>query len=78
MQRDGAKGVQAIKGHRGRVLAQDPATAGSPEMPSAAIATGCVELVLPPHLLASALVALAMAPGASELLRVAAPPWAAV
>jgi two-component system chemotaxis response regulator CheB len=77
MQRDGAKGVQAVKGHGGRVMAQDPATASSPEMPSAAIATGCVELVLSPHLLASALVALAMAPGASELLRVAAPPWAA-
>lgn len=37
----------AIKRHGGRVLAQDPATARAGRMPSSAIATGCVDFVLP-------------------------------
>jgi two-component system chemotaxis response regulator CheB len=78
MRRDGAEGVQAVRRHGGRVLAQDPATAAAPEMPAAAIATGCVDFVLPPERIASALVALAMAPGAAEFLRVAPPSWASL
>ncbi|MGY1736245.1 chemotaxis protein CheB [Geodermatophilus sp. SYSU D00684] len=73
---DGAAGVRAVRRAGGRVLAQDPADAEAPGMPSAALATGCVEHVLPLRLVAPALVAYAMAPGAAELLAVPLPPWA--
>jgi two-component system, chemotaxis family, protein-glutamate methylesterase/glutaminase len=76
MLRDGAHGVRAIKRHGGRVLAQDPATARAPSMPSSAIATGCVDFVLPLSRIAPALIALTMAPGAADLLLVPTPPWA--
>jgi two-component system chemotaxis response regulator CheB len=76
MLRDGTEGVRAVKRRGGRVLAQDPATTRAPGMPSSAIATGCVDFVLPPQRLAFALVALAMAPGGAELLTVPLPHWA--
>lgn len=76
MLRDGADGVRAVKRHGGRILTQDPATAEAPGMPCAALATGCVDFVLPPHRMAPALVALAMAPGGAELLTVPLPHWA--
>lgn len=73
---DGSQGVRAVKRSGGRVLAQDPATARAAGMPSSALATGCVDFVLPPHRLAPALVALTMAPGGASLLTVPAPHWA--
>lgn len=73
---DGTEGVRAIKRRGGRVLAQDPATARAPGMPSSAIATGCVDFVLPLERIAPALIALTMAPGAADLLTVPSPPWA--
>ena len=45
-------------------------------MPSAALATGCVEHVLPLSLVARALIAYTMAPGAADLLAVPVSPWA--
>lgn len=75
---DGADGIRAIKRNGGRVLAQDPATARAASMPASALATGCVDFALPPHRLASALVALTMAPGGASLLAVPAPHWAAL
>jgi two-component system chemotaxis response regulator CheB len=60
--RDGADGVRAVKTGGGRVLAQDPATAQEDGMPRAAIATGCVDSVLPLVLIGPALLALLMAP----------------
>jgi two-component system chemotaxis response regulator CheB len=75
---DGAIGVRAVKRSGGRVLAEDPATARAPAMPTASLATGCADFALPAHRLASALTALVMAPGAAELLRVPPPPWALV
>lgn len=78
MLKDGSQGVRAIKRHGGRVLAQHPATARAAGMPSSAIATGCVDFVLPLHRIATALVALTMAPGAAELLTVPTPPWASL
>jgi two-component system, chemotaxis family, protein-glutamate methylesterase/glutaminase len=75
---DGAEGIRSIKRFGGRVLAQDPATAHTASMPSSAIATGCVDFVLPPHRLPTALIALAMAPGGASLLAVPAPHWAAL
>lgn len=78
MLRDGAEGIRPVKRHGGRVLAQDPATARAASMPNNAIATGCVDFVLPPERLATALVALAMAPGGASLLSVPAPHWASL
>jgi two-component system chemotaxis response regulator CheB len=76
MLRDGTEGIRAVKRHGGRVLAQDPATARAAGMPSNALATGCVDFVLPPERIAAALIALAMAPGGAELLTVPLPHWA--
>lgn len=73
---DGARGVQEVKAHGGRVLIQDPSTAAARGMPEGALATGCVDFVLSPEMLGSALVALAMAPGGARLLRVPPAPWA--
>lgn len=73
---DGAAGVRMVKRHGGRVLVQDPATARAGGMPSHAISTGCVDFVLPLERIASALVALTMAPGGAELLSVPVAPWA--
>ena len=44
---DGASGVKRIKRQGGLVIAQDPKTAEAPTMPSAAIATGAVDQILP-------------------------------
>ena len=73
---DVTAGVRAIKRRGGRVLAQDPSTALAARMPAGAIATGCVDYVLPPKRLGTAVTALTMAPGGAELLVVAAPHWA--
>ncbi|MCA1656896.1 MAG: chemotaxis protein CheB [Actinobacteria bacterium] len=73
---DGADGVRSVKRAGGRVLAQDPADAHAPDMPRAALATGCVEHVVPLHMIAPALVAYTMAPGAADLLSVPLAPWA--
>lgn len=73
---DGAAGAQAIKALGGRVLVQDRATSEEFGMPAAAIATGCVDLVLPLERIGHALVSLVMWPGAADLLRVPPAPWA--
>jgi two-component system chemotaxis response regulator CheB len=73
---DGAAGVRMVKRYGGRVLVQDPATARAGGMPSHAIGTGCVDFVLPLERIASALIALIMAPGGAELLTVPTAPWA--
>jgi two-component system chemotaxis response regulator CheB len=44
---DGSQGVQLIKRAGGKVIAQDKATSKVWGMPAAAIATGCVDWVLP-------------------------------
>ena len=46
---DGALGIQAIAEEGGVVFAQDPASAKFDGMPRSAIATGCVDFVLPPE-----------------------------
>jgi two-component system chemotaxis response regulator CheB len=73
---DTAAGVRALKRHGGRAIVEDPRTAQAPGTPSAALATGCVDLVLPLDLLPHAVIALTMAPGAADLLRVPPSPWA--
>lgn len=44
---DGGMGVRAIKGMGGTVIVQDEATSDFFGMPSAAIATGCADYILP-------------------------------
>jgi two-component system chemotaxis response regulator CheB len=73
---DGSEGVRAVKRHGGRVLVQEPETARASSMPSSSIATGCVDFVLPAEKMGQALIALTMAPGGADLLRVAAASWA--
>jgi len=48
---DGAAGIFKLKNEGGILLAQSPETAKYDGMPQAAIATGLVDLVLPPHLM---------------------------
>lgn len=76
MLHDGAQGVRAVKRHGGRVLVENPTTARASSMPSNAIATGCVDFVLPARRISAALIALTMAPGAADLLTVPTPAWA--
>lgn len=44
---DGAQGLAIIKKYQGLTIVQEPATAYSPIMPKAAIATGAVDNILP-------------------------------
>lgn len=74
--KDGTEGIRAVKRHGGRVLVQDPVTAQAPAMPASAIATGCVDFILPPERMPAALISLVMAPGGAQLLTVPIPHWA--
>jgi two-component system chemotaxis response regulator CheB len=73
---DGTSGVSAVKRAGGRVLVEDPTTARATAMPTAALATGCVDFVLPLSHIAAAVITLTMAPGAAEMFRVPAATWA--
>ncbi len=55
---DGATGVRAVKKMGGTVLAQDEESSAYFGMPGAAIATGCVDFVLPLDEIAAALMIL--------------------
>jgi two-component system CheB/CheR fusion protein len=59
---DGALGVQAIAEEGGVVLAEDPASAAFDGMPRSAIATGCVDFVLPLEGIAAELARIAREP----------------
>ena len=76
--RDGTEGVRAVKLHGGRVLGEDPGTARAGAMPTSALATGCVDFALPNTRIASALIALTLAPGGAELFSVPTPAWASL
>ena len=52
---DGARGIVWMRKAGGYTIAQTPSTCGFSSMPLAAIATGCVDAVLPPDQIASAL-----------------------
>ncbi|MGI9100917.1 MAG: chemotaxis protein CheB [Terriglobales bacterium] len=54
--RDGAAGIQAIKRAGGITIAEDPSKAEFSAMPYAAVATGCVDYVLPLAKLAPCLI----------------------
>ena len=53
--RDGASGIRAIKLAGGVTMAEDPSKAEFSAMPYAAVATGCVDIVLPLAKLAASL-----------------------
>lgn len=55
---DGARGMQAIKDGGGSTVAEDPSTCLVFGMPKAAIDLGCVDQVVPLHLVAQAIVKL--------------------
>ena len=67
---DGAVGAQTMKWMGGRVLVQDPSTARAGGMPRAAITTGAVDYVVPLEYIPAALVALVMARGVADYLKV--------
>ena len=52
---DGTLGAKAIKGEGGIAFAQEPASAAYDGMPRSAIASGCVDFVLPPERIAQEL-----------------------
>lgn len=65
---DGSAGVHAIRQAGGIVLAQSPAEAHHPELPSAAIASGAVDFVLPVREIARRAAALARGRGSLPAL----------
>jgi chemotaxis response regulator CheB len=73
---DGSLGVQAVKEEGGIVFAQSLESAQHPGMPQSAIATGCVDVVLPPEGIARELTRIGRHPqfGGPDLEGPAAPP----
>ena len=67
---DGARGIQAVREEGGVTLVQAPADAIFDAMPRSAIATGCVDVVLPARLLGAeiARIAATAGPAGSRLL----------
>jgi two-component system CheB/CheR fusion protein len=59
---NGSQGMQFIKAEGGVVIAQEPDSAGFQGMPRSAIATGVVDMVLPPEKMPEALMRLARHP----------------
>ena len=70
---DGTLGLKAVKAAGGITFAQDPASASQDGMPRSAIASGCVDRVLPPDGIALALARLARHPYVATLLPEAPP-----
>ena len=66
---DGAQGVQAVREQGGITLAQEPTDAAVDAMPLAAIATGCVDVVLPARLIGTEIARITTAAGATLLAR---------
>jgi chemotaxis response regulator CheB len=56
---DGAEALRGIKAVGGVTIAQKADTAGQPDMPESAIATGHVDLVLSPEEIAKAIISIA-------------------
>jgi two-component system, chemotaxis family, protein-glutamate methylesterase/glutaminase len=56
---DGAAALCEIRGVGGITIAQQPETAGQPDMPESAIASGCVDFILSPEDIAQMIVGIA-------------------
>jgi two-component system chemotaxis response regulator CheB len=63
---DGAAALCGIKEVGGITIAQKPDTAGQPEMPGSAIASGCIDFVLSPEDIAQEIVRIAQAASAVQ------------
>ena len=63
---DGAAALCGIKEVGGITIAQRPDTAGKPDMPESAIASGCIDLVLAPEDIAKEIVRIARAAARAE------------
>jgi chemotaxis response regulator CheB len=61
---DGAAALCGIKEAGGITIAQRPDTAGRPDMPESAIASGCIDLVLSPEEIAQEIARIAGAAAA--------------
>ncbi len=53
---DGAEALCGIRDAGGVTIAQKPDTAGQPDMPAGAIASGCIDFILPPEEIAAEIV----------------------
>jgi len=58
---DGAAALCSIKDEGGITIAQKPDTAGQPDMPESAIASGCIDFILAPESIAQEIVRIAHA-----------------
>ena len=58
---DGADALCGIKDVGGITIAQKPETAGQPDMPASAIASGCIDFVLSPEAIAREIARIAQA-----------------
>jgi two-component system chemotaxis response regulator CheB len=58
---DGAEALCGIKAVGGITIAQSPQTAGQPDMPASAIASGCIDFVLSPEAIAQEIIRIAHA-----------------
>jgi len=63
---DGAAALCGIKEAGGITIAQKPDTAGEPDMPESAIASGCIDFILSPELIAKEIVRIAQAEAKAE------------
>jgi len=59
---DGAAALRSIKERGGITIAQAPETAGQPDMPGSAIASGCIDYVLAPEDIAKKIVEISREP----------------
>ena len=58
---DGAEAMRSIKEAGGITIAQKPDSAGQPDMPESAIASGCIDFILAPEKIAQEIVRIAHA-----------------
>jgi chemotaxis response regulator CheB len=63
---DGAAALGGIKEVGGITIAQKPDTAGKPDMPESAIASGCIDFILSPEDIAKEIVKIAHAVSKTE------------
>ena len=60
---DGAEALCGIRQVGGTTIAQLPASAKQPDMPNSAIASGCIDYILPPEQIAARIMAIIGRPG---------------
>ncbi len=63
---DGAAALCGIREVEGITIAQSPATAGVPDMPASAIASGCIDFILAPEQIAREIIRIAQTISRSE------------